>query len=183
MLGIVRIRAPKVEAAGEAQRVRVEEDLLVLPGDDGNDLSPVMLHLTAGRGLEPDRGPGGPQGPPGLYVIPDDRGASGIPFCLEFLEYHRTVPDPFRQEIVDKRLEGIELAVACAGTLSRGSATTGNCPRHCFGVNSQFLRNVLLIDAFFHQFLDLHPVLLFEHIDIPSGIRTFLPAEHTGLSH
>lgn len=57
------------------------------------------------------------------------------------------------------------------------SFTSAILPCQCFRVNPKFTRNILFIDIFFYRFLDLHAALLSEHIDIPSGTRSFLRAE------
>jgi len=115
MLCIVAVGAEEVEPPGIAQGVDAEEDPLRPPCDDGDDLSPVALHLPARWCLEADRASRFSERASGLQIVPHDGVSSCVAPALDLPQDDDGVPDALAQKIVDDGLIGVQLALFRVG--------------------------------------------------------------------
>lgn len=96
MLGVLTVRAPKVESPREAQRVDDEVDSGLGPGNLRTVFGPIALQLVARRRFKSHRRPTHTQGAFRSDVVPQNREPPRIPLGLEFPKDHDRIPDVLR---------------------------------------------------------------------------------------
>jgi hypothetical protein len=176
VLGVLGLRAPEVEAAGEAQRVYDDVDRRRLAGDHRPLSRPIALELPPGLRLEADRRPTGPQRALGMEVVAQDGDPPGVPLRLELPPDHHGVPDALGQQLIDDRSVGSQHTPPPAAPAGRRSSAFEGTP-HRPGMDPQLPGDVTEIDAALDQCLNHHEVLRRQHVpllpDDPIGRGTF----------
>ena len=110
VFGILAWARPDVKVSGVTQHVHRDVDGTDPATDFGPDLAPVMLELPARLRLVSNRLLAGSQGALGLDVLANQCRGTAVPLFPQLLENDLGVPNFISQLLIDKRLEGIQLA-------------------------------------------------------------------------
>ncbi|OQB72156.1 MAG: hypothetical protein BWX92_03682 [Deltaproteobacteria bacterium ADurb.Bin135] len=167
VLGILLLCAPEMKPPRISKGVHREVNLPGAAAHLDRHRTPVVLHLMAWLGLVTHRCLALPHGPLGMDIIPHHGIASRVSPLPAFHQDHLGIPDTFPQELVDERLELVELALVRIGPYPKWGPLPGERPANRLGVHPKTVSYVLLIEPFLKLFPDIHPVLLLEHRRTP----------------
>ena len=146
VLGIAARRRHDVEAARVTQDADSDEDSLSTTGHRDDDLTPVMLQLTAGFSLEANGGPAGPEGAPGLDVGTQDANLAVVSQGLDLTVDDHGVVHAGLQKLVHGCHVRPELGVTLAAAHPGRRPASLESAAHCLAMYPEAFGNLALVD-------------------------------------